>query len=79
VVVQVVNHRVTRILEENVDDMPDMSMGGIGVNEVADAGIAAEGGVDMSMFMFIVARVRFASSLVNVKVGNHRTGRLKIV
>jgi hypothetical protein len=56
VVVHVVNHKVTRVLEEKVDDMPDMpDMGGM---EVADGigidiGIPAEDGEDMSMFMFM--------------------------
>lgn len=64
--VQFVNHRVTRVLEEKVDDMPDMSIGGIGAIEVADADIPAEDGVNISMFMFIVAEVRNASSVNNV-------------
>jgi hypothetical protein len=57
VVVQVVNHNVTRVLEEKVDDMPGMpDMGGI---EVADGigigiGIPAEDGEDMSIFMFMM-------------------------
>jgi predicted TPR repeat methyltransferase len=66
VVVQFVNQRVTRVLEEKVDDMLDMSIGGMGAIEVADADIPAEDGVDISMFMFIVAKVRNASSANNV-------------
>jgi hypothetical protein len=47
VVVQVVNHNVTRVPEEKVVDMP-----GIGGMELADdTGIPVEDGDDMSMFI----------------------------
>jgi hypothetical protein len=54
VVVQVVNHSVTRVPDEKVDDMP-----GIDGMELADCiGIPVEDGEDMSIFMMICSRLR---------------------
>jgi hypothetical protein len=55
VVVQVVTHRVTRVLEEKVDDMPDMaSIDGIDpTGMVEDAATTAEDSGDMFMFIFV--------------------------
>jgi hypothetical protein len=53
VVVQVVNHKVTRVLDENVDDIPDIvPIDGMGL---ADADmIPAEEGDDISIFISMV-------------------------
>jgi hypothetical protein len=53
VVVQVVNHSVTRVPDEKVEDMP-----GIDDMELADGiSVPVEDGEDMSIFMMVCSRL----------------------
>jgi phosphopantothenate synthetase len=65
VVVQVVNHNVTRVLEENVDDMPDIvSMEGIALADAVV--ILVKDGDGIFIFMSMILEMSDGSKSVNL-------------
>jgi hypothetical protein len=67
VVVQVVNHNVTRVLEENVDDMPDIvSMEGIALADAVVILVKDEDGIFIFIFISMILEMSDGSKSVNL-------------